>query len=77
MEKRVRVPCVYNYPPWGIRKITINDMATQWDVPLLLQEKLEEIDKNPYRFNFFIGAGEDVAPIQWLLDKFEDTGGWC
>ena len=28
MGKRVRVPCVYNSPPWGIRKLTINALAT-------------------------------------------------
>ena len=40
MEKRVRVPCFFNSPQWGIRQLTINDLATLWDVPLLLQEKL-------------------------------------
>ena len=39
--KRVRAPCVYNSSPWGIRKLTINELATLWDVPLFLQEKLE------------------------------------
>ena len=39
MGKRVRVHCVYNTPQWGIQKITINDMDTLWDVPMLLQEK--------------------------------------
>ena len=45
MGKRVRVPCIYNYPPWVIRQLTINELATLWDVPMLLQEKLEELDK--------------------------------
>ena len=53
MGERVQVTSVYNSPPWGIRQLTINDLATLWDVPLLLQEKLEELDKNPYQFNFF------------------------
>ena len=44
MGKRVQVPCVYNSPPWGIRQLTINDLDTLWDVPMLLQEKLEEFD---------------------------------
>ena len=44
MGKRVRVPCVYNSPPWGIQKLTINDLAALCNVPLLLQEKLEELD---------------------------------
>ena len=52
MLKRVRVPCVYNYPPWVIRQLTINEVAMLWYVPLLLQEKLEELDKNPCWFNF-------------------------
>ena len=30
---------------------------------------------NPYLFNFFISAGEDVSPSHLLLDKFEDAGG--
>ena len=47
MVPKVRVPCVYNYPPWGIHKLTISELAILWDVPLLLQEKLEELDKNP------------------------------
>ena len=36
MGKRVWVPCVYNSPPWGIRQLTINELATLWDVPLFL-----------------------------------------
>ena len=28
MGKRVRVTCVYISPPWGIRQLTINEMAT-------------------------------------------------
>ena len=64
-RKRVRVPCVYNSPPWDIRQPTINEIATLWDVPLLLQEKLEELDKKIIvGSNFVIGAGEDVAPSQ-------------
>ena len=76
-RKRVRLPCVYNSPPWVIWQLNINELATLWDVPMLLQEKWEELDKNPCWFNFFIGAGENVAPSQWLLNRFEDTGGWC
>ena len=52
MVKKVQVPCVYNFPPWGIRRLTTNDLAKLWDVPLLLQEKFEEIDKNNCWFNF-------------------------
>ena len=48
-----RVPCVYNYPPWIIRQLTINDLATLWDVPLLLQEKLEELYKKSLLVQFF------------------------
>ena len=50
--KRVRVPCVYNSPPWGIRKLTINELTTLWYVPLLLQEKLEELDKESLLVQF-------------------------
>ena len=45
---------------------------------MLLQEKLEELDKKILIGSIFvISAGEDVAPSQWLLYNFEDTGGWC
>ena len=44
MSAKVRVLCVYNSPPWGIHQPTINDLATLWDVPILLQEKLDELD---------------------------------
>ena len=44
MKKRVRIPCLYNSPPWEIRQLTINDFINLWDVPLLIQEKLEELD---------------------------------
>ena len=40
MVQKVQVPCFYNYPPWGIQQLTINELANLWDVPLLLQEKL-------------------------------------
>ena len=45
MGTKVRLPLVYNSPPWGIRQLTISELATLWNVPLLLQEKLEEFDK--------------------------------
>ena len=41
--KSVRVPCVYNFPTWGIRQLTITEMATIQDVPLLLLDNLEEL----------------------------------
>ena len=44
MGKRMRVPFVYNSPPLIIRQLTINELATLWDVPIFLQEKLEELD---------------------------------
>ena len=53
MLKRVWVPFVYNSPPWVIRQLTINEVATLWYVPLLLQDELEELDENPCWFNFF------------------------
>ena len=42
--KGVRVPCVYNSPPWVILQLNINDLATLCYVPLLLKDKLEELD---------------------------------
>ena len=53
MRKEVRVPCVYNSPPWGIQQLTINELATLWYVPLLLQDKLEELDKKSLLVQFF------------------------
>ena len=44
MGVMVRLPCVYNSPPWVIIQLTINELANLWDFPLLLQEKLEELD---------------------------------
>ena len=41
----MRVRCVYDCLPWGIRPLTINELAALWGVPLSLQEKLEELDK--------------------------------
>ena len=33
----VRVPCVFNTPvQWGVRRLTQEEAATLWDVPLLL-----------------------------------------
>ena len=52
ISTKVRVSCVYNSTQWGVFQLTINDLYTLWDVPLLLQEKLEELDKNPCWFNF-------------------------
>ena len=53
MSEKMRVSCVYNYPPWGICQLTINDLAMLWYVSILLKDKLEELDKNPCWFNFF------------------------
>ena len=41
MSAKVRVSCVYNYHPWVIIQLTITELATIWDVPMLLQENLE------------------------------------
>ena len=37
MGLKVRENCVYNYPPFIIRQLTINELATLWDVPMLTQ----------------------------------------
>ena len=58
MGKRLRVTFVYDSPPWGILQLATYELATLWGVHPLLQEKLEEINKNHYWFNFFIGARE-------------------
>ena len=52
ISTKLRVSSAYNSTQWGVFQNTINDMDTLWDVPLLLQENLEELDKNPCWFNF-------------------------
>ena len=34
-------------------------------------------EKNLVGSIFFISARENISRSQWLLDNFEDTGGWC
>ena len=52
MGQKVWVHCFYNSPPWGIRQLTINELATLWDVPLLLQENLENVDRKSLLVKF-------------------------
>ena len=52
MSTRVQVYFVYNSPRWGIYQLTINELAPLWDIPLLLQEMLEEIDKKSLLVQF-------------------------
>ena len=74
--KKVRVPCVYNYPPWGIRKLTINELDTLWDVPLLLQEKLEELDKKSLLVQFLSSVpGKTLLLASDYLKSFRIRGG--
>ena len=78
MGKRVRVPCVYNSQPWVILKLTINDMATLWDVPLLLQEKLEEPDKKSLLVQFLSSVpGKTLLLASDYLISLRIRGGWC
>ena len=74
----MRVPCVYNYPPWGIRQLTINNMDTLWDVPLLLQYKLEELDKKPLLVQFLsLVLGKTLLLDSYYLTSLRIQRGWC
>ena len=74
----MRVPCVYNSPPWGIRQFTINELATLWDVPLFLKEKLEELDKSPCWFNFLSSVpGKTLLLARDYLISLRIREGWC
>ena len=43
ISAKVWVSCDYTSPPWVVHHITINELATLCDVPLFLQDKLEEL----------------------------------
>ena len=59
----MQVSCVYNSLQWDIHQLTINGMDTLWDVPLLLQEKLEELDKKHLLFQFLSSVpGKNITP---------------
>ena len=76
--KRVRVPCVYNTTLWGILKITINELAMLWDVPLLLQEKLEELDKTSLLVQFLSSVpGKTLLLASDHLISLRIQGVWC
>ena len=80
MRKGVRVPCVYNYPPWGILQLTINELATIWDVPLLLQDKLEELDKKFLLVQFFsLVPGKTLLLASYYLmrSRIRGVGSQC
>ena len=49
---KMRVYCVYNYLPLVILQLTINELSTLWDVHMLLQEKLEELDQKTLLVQF-------------------------
>ena len=74
----MQVPCVYNFLPWGIRQLTINDLATLWDVPLLLKEKLEEFDKKILVVKFLSSVlGKTLLLASDYLISSRIQGGWC
>ena len=73
----MRVPCVYNYPPWGILQLTINELARLWDVPLLLQEKLEELDEKSLLVQFLSSvSGKTLLLASDYLIISRIRGGW-
>ena len=76
MGKRVRVPYVYNYSQWVIWQLTINELATVWDVPLFLQDKLEELDKKSLLVQFlFLVPGKTLLPASDYLISSRIRGG--
>ena len=78
MTAKVRVSCVYNYLTWGIRQLTINYMAMLWDVPMLLQEKLEEIDQKSLSVQFLssVPGKKLILAIDYMISS-SIRGGWC
>ena len=78
MGKRVRLTCVYNSPQWGIRQLTVNELATLWDVPLLLQEKLEELNKKSLLVQFFSSVpGKTLLLASDYMISSRIRGVWC
>ena len=67
MSAEVQVSCVYNYPPWFIRQLTINDLANLWNVPLLLQYKLEELDQIYILVQFFHQCQGKSCSLQVII----------
>ena len=78
MITKVRVSSVYNSPPWGICQLTINELAVLWDVPMLLQEKLEEIDQKFLLVHFLssVLVKELLLSSDYLI-SLSILGGWC
>ena len=73
----MRVPCFYNSLPWGIQKLTINKLATLWDAPLLLHEKLEELDKKSLLVQFLSSVpGKILLLASDYLISSRIRGGW-
>ena len=58
-------------------KPTINELATLWDVPLSLQEKLEEPDKIFFLVQSLSSVtGEMLLPASDYLISLRIWGGW-
>ena len=78
MSAKVWVSCVYNSPLWGIRQLTINNVSTLWDVPLLLQDKLEELDQKSLLVKFLSSVpGKILLLASDCLISSSIRGGWC
>ena len=78
MVKMVQLPCVYNYPPWEIQQLTTNELATLWDVPLLLQEKSEELDKKSLLVQYLTSVlGKKLLLASDYLIILRIRGAWC
>ena len=77
MSTKLRVYCVYNSPPRVILQLTINNIATLWDVALLLQEQLEEVDQTPLLGQLFSSVpGKTLLLASGYLISLRIRGGW-
>ena len=76
MIAKVQVSCAYNYLPCGILQLTINELANKWDVPLLLQEKLEEPEQIYIFSNFVVSAGKTLLVASDYMISSRILGGW-
>ena len=74
----MRVYFVYNSPPWVIRQLTINDLDTLWDIPLLMQDNLEELYQTLLLGGIVLSVpGETLLLASDYLISSRIRGGWC
>ena len=78
ISAKVQASRVYNFLTWVIILLTINDLDNLWYVPLLLQEKLEEIDQTTLLVNFLLLVpGKVLLLASNYMISLIIRGGWC